>query len=42
MGYWKREYTEGKTGKPLFKPEPVPPPADAASGEHGPPFLCLA
>lgn len=22
MGYWKREYTERKTGKPLFKPEP--------------------
>ncbi len=22
MGYWKREYTEGKGGRPLFKPEP--------------------
>jgi hypothetical protein len=21
MGYWKREYTERRTGKPLFKPE---------------------
>ena len=22
MGYWKREYTERKAVKPLFKPEP--------------------
>jgi hypothetical protein len=22
MGYWKREYTERKGGKPLFRPEP--------------------
>jgi hypothetical protein len=30
MGYWKREYTEGKGGRPLFRPEPAPPPASQA------------
>jgi len=28
MGYWKREYTERKGGKPLFKPEPKEPKAE--------------
>jgi hypothetical protein len=34
MGYWKREYTERRTGKPLFLPEtkiedpPPTPPAE--------------
>jgi hypothetical protein len=22
MGYWKRQYTERPTGKPLFRPDP--------------------
>jgi hypothetical protein len=42
MGYWKREYTERKGGKPLFRPEPksaeeeVPPqdPADDCAGSE--------
>ncbi|MBA2458034.1 MAG: hypothetical protein H0V43_03645 [Gemmatimonadales bacterium] len=28
MGYWKREYTERKGGKPLFKLEPKEPKAE--------------
>jgi hypothetical protein len=36
MGYWKREYTERRTGKPLFlaeaKAEEAPPPAEKDTG----------
>jgi hypothetical protein len=37
MGYWKREYTERRTGKPLFlaeaKADPAPPPAEKDAGQ---------
>jgi hypothetical protein len=40
MGYWKREYTERRNGKPLFLPETkteaAPPPADEEPGESQP------
>jgi hypothetical protein len=29
MGYWKREYTQRGTGKPLFRPEPKDAPANS-------------
>jgi hypothetical protein len=32
MGYWKREYTERKAVKPLFKPEPK----EAAPADQSP------
>jgi hypothetical protein len=38
MGYWKREYTERRNGKPLFRPETkseaTPPPAEKESEER--------
>ena len=43
MGYWKREYTERKNGKPLFVPEakrlrpvenPVPPAEESPPGDQ--------
>ncbi len=34
MGYWKREYTERKGGKPLFKPEPKQAPAKSEAPER--------
>jgi hypothetical protein len=39
MGYWKREYTERRTGKPLFlaeaKTEAAAPPAAPAEKDAG-------
>ena len=41
MGYWKREYTERRTGRQLFRPEgrdevttpPAPDPSDERAAE---------
>jgi hypothetical protein len=39
MGYWKREYTERRTGKPLFlaetKAEDPPPPSPPEKDDKG-------
>ena len=39
MGYWKREYTERRTGKPLFlaeaKPDAPPPPPPPEKDDKG-------